>query len=117
MLVCPRITDFIWRLNSCPLPLVARRFPQVPAHPPAASPGSARAALRIAKSKYIVAGLGKLKSHGTWVDHSGLWVEEHDHGSWIMDHGSRVLGASATGTEKDRDGPSHVTGLDVLTVT
>lgn len=65
----------------------------------------------------MVAGLGKLKATALWVDHSGLWAVEHDHGSWIMNHGSRVLGASATGTEKDRDGPSHAAGLDVLMVT
>lgn len=89
MLVCPRITDFIWRLNSCPLPLVARRFPQVPAHPSAASPGSAKAALGIAKSKYNVAGLGKLKATALgWIIRGcGPWNMTMDHGSWFTDHG------------------------------
>lgn len=34
-----------------------------------------------------------------------------------MDHGSRVLGAAASGTEQDKVGPSHGAGLDVLMVT
>lgn len=43
--------------------------------------------------------------------------EPQNHGSWIMGHGSRVLGAPARGTDRGRDGPSHVDSRDVLMVT
>lgn len=113
MLVCSRITDFIWRLNSCLLPLVARRFPQARAcHPRPASPGLPDLH---GDCDSKAAGLGKLRATALGWIIRGLWAVEQ--GPWIMDHESRLFGASATGTEKDRDGPSHAAGLDVLMVT
>lgn len=74
-----------------------RRWPALP--PAGACPRSsgfprpARASLRAARTK--VAGLRRLRATALGWIMGDLWAVEHE--PWIMDHGTRLLGAPATG--------------------